>query len=163
MSHAPWSYNARLEELGLSLPEPMKLGGLKLPFELVNIVGDRALIAGHVPLNDDGTVAMPFGKVGDTVTAEEAYHSARRVALGMLASLRAALGDLDRVDRWVRLFGMVNVAPGFNAIPPVINGCSDVILEVFGDNGRHTRSAVGMAELPFGVPVECEGEVKILL
>ena len=135
----------------------------RLPFELVRIVGDRALIAGHVPLNDDGTVAMPFGKVGDTVTAEEAYQAARRVALGMLSSLRVALGDLDRVDCWVRLFGMVNVAPGFSAIPPVINGCSDVILEVFGENGRHTRSAVGMAELPFGVPVECEGEVKILL
>ena len=135
----------------------------RLPFELVRIVGDRALIAGHVPLNDDGTVAMPFGKVGDAVTAEEAYQAARRVALGMLSSLRTALGDLDRVDCWVRLFGMVNVAPGFSAIPPVINGCSDVILEVFGDNGRHTRSAVGMAELPFGVPVECEGEVKILL
>ncbi|MCZ6890261.1 MAG: RidA family protein [Gammaproteobacteria bacterium] len=150
-----------MEELGLTLPQPMNVD--RLPFELVRIVGDRALIAGHVPLNDDGTVAMPFGKVGDAVTAEEAYHAARRVALGMLSSLRTALGDLDRVDCWVRLFGMVNVAPGFSAIPPVINGCSDVILEVFGENGRHTRSAVGMAELPFGVPVECEGEVKILL
>ena len=114
-----------------------------------------------MPLNLDGTVAMPFGKVGAEVTAEEAYHCARKAGLAMIASLQQTLGDLNRIDCWVKLFGMVNAAPGFNAIPPVINGCSDLILEVFGDNGTHTRSAVGMAELPFGVPVEIEGEVMI--
>ena len=153
------SYTARLTELGYALPEPMRTGNL--PFELVKVVGNRALIAGHVPTNPDGSVAMPFGKVGAEVTAEEAYHCAQKAGLAMLTSLQSALGDLDRIDCWVRLFGMVNAAPGFNAIPPVINGCSDLLLEVFGDRGTHARSAVGMAELPFGVAVEIEGEVLV--
>ena len=155
------SIKDRLDELGIALPAPMNVGSL--PFETVRILGNRAVIAGHVPLAEDGSVAMPFGKVGAEVSAEEAYQSARRVGLAMMASLQHVLGDLDRVASWVKLLGMVNVAPGFNAIPPVINGCSDVILEVFGDAGRHARSAVGMAELPFGVPVECEGEVELKL
>ena len=86
------------------------------------------------------------------------------MARGLFASIHQAIGSLDRVESWLKVFGMVNVAPGFNAIPPVINGCSDLILEVFGpDVGAHTRSAVGMAELPFSVPVEIEAQVKIRL
>lgn len=153
------SYNARLTELGYALPQPLKTD--RLPFELVKVIGSRAVIAGHVPLNLDGSVAMPLGHVGVEVTAEEAYHCARKAGLAMLASLQQALGDLNRIDCWVKLFGMVNAAPGFNAIPPVINGCSDLLIDVFGDCGTHTRSAVGVAELPFGVPVEVEGEVMI--
>ncbi len=150
----------RLTELGWRLPHPMQTGNL--PFDLVRIDGNRAFLSGHVPLADDGSVAKPLGKVGGELTPEQGFEAAQRVALGMFASLHQALGDLDRVTGWLRLFGMVNVAPGFNAIPGVINGASELILDIFGkDRGAHTRSAVGMAELPFGVPVEIEAEVTI--
>ena len=121
-------------------------------------------LAGHVPTDQNGNVAKPLGKVGGEVGPEEAYQIARQAALGLLATIKQTLGGLDRVASWLHLFGMVNVAPGFNAIPPVINGASDLILEVFGPEvGSHTRSAVGMAELPFGVPVELEAQIKIKL
>ena len=94
---------------------------------------------------------------------EEGYQAARLTALSILGSLKRELGDLDRVVTWLRVFGMVNSAPGFNRQPQVINGFSDLILEVYGtDRGLHTRSAVGMAELPFGIPVEIEAEVEII-
>ncbi len=100
--------------------------------------------------------------MGADVSEAEAYAAARQVALSILGSLQRELGSLDRITHWVRLFGMVNVAPGFNRLPPVINGASDLILEVFGPGiGKHARSAVGMAALPFDVPVEIEGEVLI--
>ena len=137
----------------------MRLGGL--PFEAVRIAGDRAVIAGHLPLDADGAIAGPLGKVGAEVSPEEAYDAARGVALAMMASLEAAGIDLDRVE-WRKVFGMVNAAPGFNALPGVINGFSDVLLEVFGERGRHSRSAIGVAELPFGAPVEVEAEVALL-
>ena len=137
----------------------MRLGGL--PFEAVRIAGDRAVIAGHLPLDADGAIAGPLGKVGAEVSPEEAYDAARGVALAMMASLEAAGIDLDQVE-WRKVFGMVNAAPGFNALPGVINGFSDVLLEVFGERGRHSRSAIGVAELPFGAPVEVEAEVALL-
>ena len=149
----------RLAELGLELPAPMHIPGQR--FELVHLSGDRATIAGHLPLAPDGSIAGPLGKVGADVTAEEAYQSARLVALAMLASLEAAGIDLDRVV-WRKVFGMVNAAPGFNALPGVINGFSDVLLEVFGERGRHSRSAIGVAELPFGAPVEVEAEITLM-
>jgi enamine deaminase RidA (YjgF/YER057c/UK114 family) len=150
----------RLKTLGFKLPKPMQTANL--PFELVRIDGDHAYLAGHVPLDDDGAMAKPLGKVGAELTAEQGYQAAQRVALGFFASLAAALGDLDRVAGWLKLFGMVNVAPGFNALPGVINGASELILDVFGpERGAHSRSAVGMAELPFGVPVEIEAELKL--
>ncbi len=150
----------RLEELGILLPKPMNIG--PLPFELVRIHGRRAVLSGHLPLDADGKVAKPLGKVGAEVSMEEGYAAARKVGLGLLASLQQALGSLDRVAGWVKLLGMVNAAPGFNALPSVVNGCSELILEVFGPElGAHARSAVGLAELPFGVPVEVEGEVVI--
>ncbi|MEM7099426.1 MAG: RidA family protein [Pseudomonadota bacterium] len=156
------SIDDRFHELGLSLPEPMQTA--RLPFDLTRIEGQILYLSGHVPTEMDGSVAKPLGKVGDQVTPEQAYESARKVALGLFASIHQAVGSLDRVEAWLKLFGMVNVAAGFNAIPPVINGCSDLILEVFGPEvGAHTRSAVGMAELPFGVPVEIEAQVKIRL
>jgi len=94
---------------------------------------------------------------------EQGYEAARLTALSMLGSLQRELGDLDRVRNWVRVFGMVNSAPGFDKQPAVINGCSDLILQLWGeDAGAHARSAVGMAELPFGIPVEVEAEVEIL-
>jgi enamine deaminase RidA (YjgF/YER057c/UK114 family) len=150
----------RLEELGIVLPKPMNTGSL--PFDLVRIDGERAVLSGHVPLDANGAMAKPLGKVGAELTADQGYQAARLVGLGFLASLKQALDDLDRVTGWIKLFGMVNAAPGFNALPGVINGCSELIIDVFGPEvGAHARSAVGLAELPFGVPVEIEGEVKI--
>jgi len=158
------SVESRLEALGLALPAPLVLPpGAKLPFSWVNIVGDRAIISGHGPTDMDGNLAKPLGKVGAEVSQDEGYHAARLTALAMLASLKRALGDLDRIDRWVRVFGMVNVAPGFNRTPAVINGFTELIIEVFGpERGAHARSAVGMADLPYGMPVEIEGEVLLL-
>lgn len=150
----------RLARLNIRLPAPMKTGSL--PFDLVRLDGDRAFVSGHLPLAEDGSIADPRGKVGGELSAEDGHAAAQRVALAMLASLRHTLGDLDRVTAWLKLFGMVNVAPGFTALPGVINGASEVILDVFGpERGAHARSAVGMAELPLGVPVEIEAEVKI--
>ena len=153
----------RLRALGLALPQPMKPPtGVKLPFAWVRVVGNRALVSGHGPTNPDGTLAQPLGKVGAEVTLEQGYEAARRTALAILASLERELGDLGRVDRWVRVFGMVNSAPGFDRQPAVINGFSDLVLEVWGpDRGQHARSAVGMAELPFRIPVEIEAEVLL--
>ena len=158
---------ARIEEklgaLGLVLPPPLKApSGVVLPFQFVRVVGRRALIAGHGPQAPDGSVASPRGKVGKDLTVEQGYHAARLTALAILGSLQRALGDLDRIRAWTRVFGMVNSAPGFNRQPSVINGFSDLILELFGPEvGAHSRSAVGMAELPFDIPVEIEGEVEL--
>lgn len=153
----------RLQELGLVLPAPQQApAGMRLPFAPVRLRGDRAYVAGHGPVNADGTLGGPFGKVNADVSEEQAYASARQTALAMLASLQRALGDLDRISAWLRVFGMVNASPGFGREPAVINGCSDLILDVFGpDVGQHARSAVGMADLPFNIPVEIEAEVEI--
>ncbi len=154
---------AKLQALGLVLPEPMKTPtGMRLPFAWVRVRGNRAFVSGHGPVNPDGSLAPPFGKVGKDVTPEQAYQSARLTALAILASLKRELGDLDRVVAWLRVFGMVNSAPGFNQQPSVINGFSDLILELYGpDAGNHARSAVGMAGLPLDIPVEIEAEVEI--
>ncbi len=155
---------AKLEELGLALPDPPKTPpGLVLPFSWVRVRGGRAYVSGHVPLNPDGSFAEPFGKVGAEVSEEEAYEAARLTALAILGNLKRALGDLDRVAAWLRVFGMVNSAPGFDRQPNVINGFSDLILELYGPEiGDHARSAVGMAGLPLGMPVEVEAEVEVL-
>lgn len=154
---------ARLRELGLTLPAPVKAPpGVRLPFAFVRIRGQRAYVAGHAPQNPDGSIAEPLGKVGTDVSPEDAHRAARLTALSMLGSLHRALGDLDRVTAWLRVFGMVNTAPGFAGYPSVINGCSDLILELWGpEAGQHARSAVGLAGLPFGIPVEIEAEVEI--
>jgi enamine deaminase RidA (YjgF/YER057c/UK114 family) len=153
----------RLEELGLVLPEAMVApAGLSIPFAWVRVRGNRAYISGHGPQNPDGTFAPPFGKVGAEVSVEEAYQSARLLGLSILGSLKRELGDLDRVTAWLRVLGMVNVAPGFNQTTRVINGFSDLIIELYGPEiGRHARAAVGMAELPFNIPVEIEAEVEV--
>jgi hypothetical protein len=153
----------RIKALGLVLPEPLQAPpGVVLPFQFVRVSGTRALISGHGPTNADGSVATPLGKVGREVSLEQAYASAQLTAMAILGSLKRALGDLDRINAWIRVFGMVNSAPGFNRQPHVINGFSDLILEVFGPTaGAHCRSAVGMAELPFDIPVEIEGELKL--
>ena len=150
-------------QLGLELPPELQIPpGLVLPFDFVNLRGDRAIVSGHGPQLSDGSVAPPFGHVGSDVSLEEAVEAARLTALSMLGSLQRSLGSLDRVAGWLRVFGMVSSAPEFDRQPVVINGFSDVILDVFGPEiGRHARSAVGMASLPFGIPVEVEAEVAI--
>lgn len=154
---------ARLAELGLVLPPPLvPPPGVVLPFAFVNVRGARAFISGHGPQAPDGSIPGPLGKLGRDVEVEEGYQAARLTALSILGSLKRALGDLDRVSAWGRVFGMVNSAPGFNRQPSVINGFSDLILDLYGpEAGSHARSAVGMAELPFNIPVEIEGEVQV--
>jgi enamine deaminase RidA (YjgF/YER057c/UK114 family) len=156
---------AKLEELGLVLPEPAKVPpGVKLPFPWVRVHGHRLFISGHGPQLPDGELAGPFGKVGGDLSLEQGYQAARLTALSMLGSVKREIGDLDRVVAWLRVFGMVNAAPGFNRTPAVINGFSDLILELYGpEAGIHARSAVGLAELPFDIPVEIEAEVEIAL
>jgi len=135
---------------------------VRLPFPQVRIRGNRAYISGHGPQAPDGSLASPLGKVGTDVSLEEGYQAARLTALSILSSLKRTLGDLDRVTTWLRVFGMVNSAPDFTRQPAVINGFSDLILELYGSEaGQHARSAVGMAELPFRLPVEIEAEVEI--
>ncbi len=153
---------AKLESLGLILPAPMQApAGLALPFAWVRVRGNRAYVSGHIVVTSDGSVARPLGKVGAEVSAEEGYQSARLVALAHLASLKRALGDLDRVSAWLRVFAMVNVAPGFDRTPLVTNGYSDLILELYGPEvGMHARSSIGMM-LPLNAPVNCEAEVEI--
>ncbi len=154
---------SRLDELGLVLPPAFTPPpGVVLPFQSVRVVGRRAIISGHGPQDARGAFATPLGKVGRELTVEQGYVAARLTALSILGSLQRALGDLDRISAWTRVFGMVNSASGFNRQPAVINGFSDLILEVFGPEvGAHARSAVGLYELPFDIPVEIEGEVEL--
>jgi enamine deaminase RidA (YjgF/YER057c/UK114 family) len=152
----------KLHRMGLELPAPFKPPpGIELPFAWVRVRGNRAYVSGHVAVNQDGTMAEPRGKVGADVSPEEGYRSARLVALAHLGSLKRALGDLDRVTAWLRVFAMVNVAPDFNQTPLVTNGYSDLILELYGvEAGTHARSSIGMM-IPLNAPVNCEAEVEI--
>ena len=159
MSDDAIDIEAKIREMGLVLPEPMPV---QLPFPWVRVHGNRAYVSGHGPQNADGSLADPLGKVGDDLTVEQAAQQARRVGLSILGSLKRELGDLNRGSAWLRTFGMVNSAPGFNRQPVVINGFTDLIHEIWGaDRGAHSRSAVGMAELPFNMPVEIEAEIEI--
>ncbi|HEY4044525.1 MAG TPA: RidA family protein [Rhodopila sp.] len=153
----------RLASLGLSLPPPLRVpAGVALPFPWVRVSGKRAFVSGHGPLAPDGSLAKPLGKIGTDLTEEQGYAAARLTGLAILASLKLALDDIDRIEAWLRVFGMVNAGPGFNRFPAVINGFSDLVLDVFGpDAGAHARSAVGMAGLPFDIPVEIEAELAI--
>ncbi len=155
--------DSKLDALGLTLPKPIQLpAGVVLPFAWVRLHGDRAYVSGHVALNADGSLATPLGKVGAELTLEEGYRAARLTGLAMLASLKRELGDLDRVSLWLRAFGMVNSGPAFDRYPLVINGFTDLIIELWGpERGGHARSAVGLAGLPFGAAVEIEAEVAI--
>ena len=140
----------RLQELGIKLPPVFPPAG-----NYLGCVVDGGLVyaGGHGPINGETIIR---GKVGRDLSLEEGRHAARLTALSILATLRAELGDLDRIARIVKVFGMVNVAPGFNQTPSVIDGCSDLLVDVFGEAGRHTRSAVGLAELPVDIAVEIE-------
>lgn len=153
----------RLEALGLVLPEATKAPpGVEVPFAWVRLHGDRAYVSGHGPLNRDGSPAAPFGRVGAELSSEQAYAAARLATLSILSSLKRSLGDLDRIVAWLVISGMVNVAPGFTQTTNVINGCSDLLLEVFGSQvGGHARTAIGMAQLPLNIPVVISAEVAI--
>jgi enamine deaminase RidA (YjgF/YER057c/UK114 family) len=147
----------RLAELGLALPDP---SSGERPFALVRISGAHAYISGHGPT--DGDRFLFQGKVGGDVTLEQAEEAARATGLAMLTSLHQELGDLDRVVRWVKALGLVNAAPGLNRTPAVINGFTNLIRDLWGpDAGVHARSAIGVAELPFDMPVEIEAIVEI--
>jgi enamine deaminase RidA (YjgF/YER057c/UK114 family) len=149
-----------LAERGLGLPAPFAAPrGVEFKFDLVRVSGDLAYVSGHGPI--DGSRVLMQGKVGRDIGPAQAYEAARLTALSVLASLERELGELDRVSRWVKLLGMVNCAPGFNGTPGVINGFSDLVLDLWGDAGRHARSAIGVAELPFDIPVEVEAVVEV--
>jgi enamine deaminase RidA (YjgF/YER057c/UK114 family) len=145
------SAEKKLKDLGITLPTP--------PQPIANYVravrvGNLLFVSGHGPYND-GKIKMA-GKVGRELTVDEGYQVARNVGLNCLATVKDAIGDLDKVKRVVKLLGMVHCAEDFKDQPKVINGCSDLLVEVFGEIGKHARSAVGMQALPNGIPVEVE-------
>jgi enamine deaminase RidA (YjgF/YER057c/UK114 family) len=147
----------RLKQLGITLPDVGKPMGT-----YVHAVqtGNCVYLAGKGPFDPKGG-PMPSGKVGGGVTIEKAYQDARTVGLTLISALKDHLGDLDRVQRVVKVLGMVNAVPDFGDHPKVINGCSDLFVEVFGDKGRHARSAVGMGSLPMNITVEIEAIVEV--
>lgn len=145
----------RLTELGITLPDVRPPAGAYVPAvrsgNLVFLSGAGPIAAGRIVT----------GKVGTDISQDEAVEAARLVGLQLLAALRWELGTLDKVTRVVKVLGMVNCAPGFNNTPAVIDGCSTLFLDVFGDAGKHARSAVGQAELPFDISVEIEAVVEV--
>jgi enamine deaminase RidA (YjgF/YER057c/UK114 family) len=150
----------RLAERGLELPaqfRPPEWATMSFPW--VRVEGQSAFISGHGPL--DGDDVLVTGKVGGDVTLEDGYEAARLTALAMLSSLKHELGELDRVRSWIRVLGVVNAARGFNGSAFVLNGFSDLIIELWGEQGRHARSSLGAAELPFDMAVEVEAVVGI--
>ena len=151
------SAEARIIELNLELPPAPKPAGVYRP---IVIVGNMAYVSGHGPVKSDGT--MTVGRVGDELDEQGGYQAARQVGLAILATLRSQLGSLDRVKRIVKSLGMVNAAPDFKKHPAVINGYSELMGEVFGEeNGIGARSAVGMGSLPGNISVEVEVIVEI--
>jgi enamine deaminase RidA (YjgF/YER057c/UK114 family) len=139
---------ARLDSLGLRLPAPLTPPG---NFQLVKVHNGLAYIAGHGPF--DGPTPLVQGLVGRDLTVDEAYHAARLTALSMLASLKRELDDLDRVTQWIRAVGYVHCDAGFTQNATVVNGFSDLIVELWGDAGRHARSAPGQGPSPLNVPL----------
>ena len=152
----------RIVELGLQLPpEPVLPPGVRVPFDWVRELGERCVLSGHGALAADGSPAGPFGSVPSEVSLEDAQQSARLTVLAMLGALRSTLGSLDRVRDWVSLSGFVNADPGYQQTTVVLNPASELLLEVFGEHGRHARSAIGVAALPLNLPVIMSAEVLI--
>lgn len=142
-------------------PEPLLPSGVHIPFDWVRLVGNRCLLSGHGALGHDGSPAGPFGRVPDEVSLEQAQASTRSATLAMLAALRRALGSLDRVGDWVMLNGFVNAESGYGQTTAVLNPASDLILDVFGEHGRHARTAIGVAALPLNLPMIISAEVLV--
>ncbi len=150
----------RLAELRLELPRPFAPPpGMQFPFDLVRVSGGLGYVSGHLPA--DGSQVLAVGRVGAELTVEDGYEAARLTGLSIIAGLKQELDDLDRVTRWVKALGLVQCAPGFDKPPTVINGFTDLIREVWGEAGRHARSAIGVDQLPFDVPVEVEAIVEV--
>lgn len=147
---------ARLQELGIELPE---VGTPVANFVLAVKSGNQVFCSGNGPMKPDGT--WYTGRVGDNLTIEQGYEAARLTAIQQLAVLKAELGDLNKVKRIVKVLGMVNAHPDFTDHPKVINGFSDLMVEVFGEKGKHARAAVGMSSLPFGIACEIEMIVEV--
>jgi enamine deaminase RidA (YjgF/YER057c/UK114 family) len=146
----------RLQELGLALPAPMDPPGT---FELVTVHGGIAYVAGHAPI--DGSTVLVQGTVGGELTLEDGYRAARLTGLSMLASLKQVLGNLDRITRWLRAVGYVQASPNFHDNAQVVNGFSDLIVEVWGEAGRHARSAPGQGPSPLNVPIIVDAIVAV--
>jgi enamine deaminase RidA (YjgF/YER057c/UK114 family) len=146
---------AKLAEMGLTLPQIPKPVANYVSFK---VSGDTLYLSGQGPRRNDGT--MMTGKVGKDVTVEQAYEHAKLVGLGLLAAAKAAAGDLGRIEV-LKVLGMVNAVPDFTDHPKVINGCSDLLVAVLGERGRHARSAVGMGSLPMNISVEIEAVMRI--
>jgi len=153
----------RLHDMGIALPAEMKLPpGVEVPFSWVRVRGTRAYVSGHGALDDDGSPVGPYGRVPSEVPLEEAQESARRATLAILASLEAALGDLDDVTAWLLVNGFVNADPGYPQTTLVMNPCSDLLLDLYGlERGRHARTAIGVASVPLNLPVVISAEVEI--
>lgn len=153
----------RLAQLGLELPAPPKIPpSVKTTFSWVRVVGDRLLVSGHGPQAADGSPAPPFGRVPDQVDPDQAIRAARLTCLSVLSSVRTAIGDLDRVTAWVTVSGFVQAQPGYAHTTAVINGFSQVVLDVFGEEiGQHARTAIGVASLPLNLPVVVSAELTI--
>jgi len=151
------THEERLRAAGIELPKSHPPAGL---YVAAVRSGHQLHVGGHGPIRADGKPIV--GKVGSDVSLETAREAARWTGLQILASARNELGSLDCVARVVKVFGMVNCAPGFNQMPAVIDGCSELFLEVFGEAGVHTRSAVGMAELPFDISTEIEAIFELV-
>jgi hypothetical protein len=147
---------ARLEELGLELPAPLDVPG---NFELVKVFGGVGFVAGHGPF--DGTKPLVQGTVGGELTLEEGYEAAKLTALSILASLKQELGDLDRIQHWLRAVVYIQTAPGFHDNAKVANGFSDTIIEIWGDAGRHVRSAPGQGPSPLNIPIIVDAMVAV--
>ncbi|MEH6477786.1 MAG: RidA family protein [Sneathiella sp.] len=154
----------RIDDLGFALPAPVTLPpNLHLPFTFVNVRSDKVYISGHPKQSMDGAIAGPHGQVGTDLSTEEAQLAARDIGLSVLANLKAEIGELSRVAGWNRVFGMVNSAPGYDQQHLVINGFSDLIIDIFGpDVGRHSRSAIGVAGLPMNFAIEIEAELQLI-
>lgn len=163
---------AKLKDMGLALPAELKMPpGVRVTWRQIRVVGTRAIIAGHGPRLTDGTPGVegitfegPGRKVGRDLTVEQGYAAARSVGLSVLADLKRELGDLDRVTAWLRVLGMVNSAPGFALQAMVIDGFTDLMVALYGEESAICpRAAAGMSEMPFNSPIIIEGEVEIRL
>ena len=153
---AEMSVERRLQDMGIALPAPLQPPG---NFELVTMHGGLAYIAGHGPF--DGSDVLVQGRLGDDLTLQQGYDAARLTALSILASLKRELGELDRVAQWLRAVGYVHCVPGFGQNAAVVNGFSDLIAELWGDAGRHARSAPGQGPSPLNVPIIVDAIVAV--
>jgi enamine deaminase RidA (YjgF/YER057c/UK114 family) len=153
----------RMKAKGLYLPEAAKPpAGIAIPFSWARPYGDRVHISGHGPRGEDGMVMGPFGHVGAEVTQEQGIMAARLATLAVLGSVKRLIGDLDRIAAWLRVEGYVLTAPGFDRTTTVVNGASDLLLDIFGPEiGAHARTAMGVAATPLSVPVVVAAEIAI--